>query len=472
MKSLLRTLLVATTLLGVASAATAEKKAPVKHEKPVVKVDSTPLEGKPGLVMTYADVLDPVQKAVVSIYSTKIVHQRVGNPLFRQLFPGLPDQERESKEEGLGSGVIVSTDGYILTNNHVVEDTDELKVALSDDREFIGKVIGTDPKTDIAVIKIEADKLPVVTLADSDKVRVGDVVFAVGNPLGVGQTVTMGIVSAKGRSLGILGDVGGYEDFIQTDAAINMGNSGGALVDAKGRLVGVNSAILSPSRGNIGIGFAVPVNLASSIMNSLVETGGVARGYLGVTTDILTADVAEQLELPRSTRGVVVTDIQPNTPAEKAGLKRTDVILAINGHAVSGQEELRLTIAQMAPGSVAKLKVARDGKERTIDVTLDKVIDKPNELFDGVEVKAISNDDRRRLGLERNFEGLLITKVDPRSPHAERLGAGVLILQIGRTPVADLASAREVVSGPGSYVLLLQMPNGRRFFQRLDVKER
>jgi Do/DeqQ family serine protease len=470
MKSVLRFLFCLGALLMVhapLSGATAEKKAPTKKPKPVVRVDGSPIEPRVGLVATYADVLDPVQKAVVSIYSTKIVHERIGNPLLRQLIPNFPDQDRESKQEGLGSGVIVSADGYILTNNHVVEGADELKVSLSDDREFIAKVIGADPKTDIAVVKIEATNLSVITLADSDKIRVGDVVFAVGNPLGVGQTVTMGIVSAKSRNVGILGDVGGYEDFIQTDAAINMGNSGGALVDAKGRLVGVNSAILSPSRGNIGIGFAIPVNLASSIMNSLVETGTVSRGYLGISTDNVTADIAEQLELPKDTRGVVITEISPNTPAEKAGLKRTDVILAINGHPVMNADELRLTIAQTAPGSVAKLKIVRDGKERMVDVTLDKFAEKPNELFEGVEVKALGADDRRRLGLDRRIDGLLITKVDERSPYADTLAPNMVIMEINRTPIADLSTAREIVQGPGRYLILVYTRAGARYLTLL-----
>ncbi|MCX6952402.1 MAG: trypsin-like peptidase domain-containing protein, partial [Verrucomicrobia bacterium] len=246
--------------LGAAAKGTKDAKdgksapAATPNKKPELLLDLTPVSaGKANVLTSYADVVEPVQKAVVSIYSTKIIKERMMvNPLLRQFFPGLQDQERESKQEGMGSGVIVSPDGYILTNNHVVEGADELKVSLADDREFVAKVIGTDPKTDVAVIKIESEKLPVVVLADSEKLRVGDIVFAVGNPLGVGQTVTMGIVSAKGRNkVGILD--GGYEDFIQTDAAINMGNSGGALVDAKGRLVGINSAILSPSRGNIGI---------------------------------------------------------------------------------------------------------------------------------------------------------------------------------------------------------------------------
>lgn len=434
------------------------------HPAPALQVDDSPIAAnKAGApVLSYADVVEPVQKAVVSIYSTKIVKERITNPLFRQFFPNLPDQERESKQQGLGSGVIVTSDGYILTNNHVVEGADELKVSLTDDREFIAKVIGTDPKTDIAVVKIEATKLPVVTLADSDKLRVGDVVFAVGNPLDVGQTVTMGIVSAKNRNVKILEEVGGYEDYIQTDAAINMGNSGGALVDARGRLVGINSAILSPSRGNIGIGFAIPVNLAASIMKSLIETGAVARGYLGVTTETVTPDVAEQLGLPRDTKGVVVSDIVPDSAADKGGLKRTDVILGVNGHSVSTLEELRLLIAQMAPGSVAKLRVVRDAKERTIDVTLDKFAEKPNELIAGVNVKPLGNDDRRRLGIDARVTGLLITDIAEDSPYRDRLAANAVIMEINRTPVRDIGDAKQLIQ-PGRNLLAIYFHGSARF---------
>ena len=431
-------------------AATAKdvKKSAAPNKKPAVRVDSTPVGdgGKAGLVMSYADVLEPAQKAVVSVYSTKIIKERIMiNPFFRQFFGNVPDQERESKQEGLGSGVIVTPDGYILTNNHVVEGADELKVTLADDRDFIAKVIGSDPKTDIAVLKIDAKDLPTITLADSGKLRVGDVVFAVGNPLGVGQTVTMGIVSATGRSkLGLLENVSGYEDFIQTDAAINMGNSGGALVDARGRLVGINSAILSPSRGNIGIGFAIPVNLASFIMNSLVESGAVARGYLGVTSDTVTPDVAEQLGLAKSTRGVVITDIDPDSPAEKAGLKRTDVILAINHHPISTWEELRLLVSQIVPESKAALKIVRDGRERTVDVTLGKVVDNPNELLTGVDVMPLTPEVRRRLGIQdTRITGLVITSVADDSPFRDRLAPSMVILEVNRFPVPDLRSARE-----------------------------
>ena len=446
--------------------------AAVPNPKPELRLDLSAISaGQSAVVTSYADVVEPVQRAVVSIYSTKIIKERVQvNPLFRQFFPGLQDQERESKQEGMGSGVIVSVDGYILTNHHVVEGADELKVSLSDDREFIAKVIGTDPKTDVAVIKIESETLPSVTLADSEKLRVGDIVFAVGNPLGVGQTVTMGIVSAKGRNkVGILD--GGYEDFIQTDAAINMGNSGGALVDAKGRLVGINSAILSPSRGNIGIGFAIPVNLAASIMNSLIATGRVSRGYLGVKSpDSVTPDVAEQLGLPRDTKGVLITDIDAGSPAEKAGLKRTDVILGVDGHTVTSLEDLRLRISQMIPGSVTRIKVMRDSLETIVEVTLGTLSENPNELFPGVNVTPLTNEARRRLGIvDPRISGLIITDLAEDSPFRERLAADVVIIEVNRRPVPDLAAAKAALKPPGENNLLAVYYRGQIRFAVITV---
>ncbi len=430
--------------------------------KPALRVDSTPIGSASGPVLSYADVVEPVQKAVVSIISSKEVRERLQmNPLLRHLFPDIPD-ERRSLEEGLGSGVIVSPDGYILTNNHVIEGADELKVALSDGRELIATVIGSDPKTDIAVVRIEANDLPVVTLADSDKLRVGDIVFAVGNPLGVGQAVTMGIVSAKNRNVRILEDVGGYEDFIQTDAAINMGNSGGALVDARGRLVGINSAIISPSRGNIGIGLAVPINLAAWIMNSLIETGTVARGYLGVSTEAVTPDLSEQLGLPRDAKGVVITDIVPNRAADVAGLKRTDVIVSVNDQPVASVEELRLRIAQMMPGSVANVKVMRDGRERVIPVKLDRFDERPDELFAGIRVKPLTPEDRRRLQIDLRVTGLLITAVADDSPYRDLLAVNAVIMEIARQPATDLATARSLVK-PGRNLLAIYYRGQVRF---------
>jgi serine protease Do/serine protease DegQ len=442
--------LLAVVLLATAYLVAAQPKArsapAVRPSPPAVRIDVSPLEAgtEPARLRSYADVIEPAQKAVVSVYSTRIVREQMAiNPLFRQYFGDLP--ERESRQEGLGSGVIVSPDGYILTNNHVIEGADELKVTLADDRDFPARIVGTDPKTDVAVLKIEAEGLPVLTLADSDRVRVGDIAFAVGNPLGVGQTVTMGIVSAKGRSrLGLLERVSGYEDFIQTDAAINMGNSGGALIDARGRLIGVNSAIISPSRGNIGIGFAIPVNLARFIMNSLVETGAVARGYLGVTSDTLTAELAEQLGLARGTRGVIITEIDAASPAEAAGLRRADVIIALNGQNVLTWEDLRVLVAQSLPDSKVGLKVLRDGKARTVEVELGRVIDNPDELVAGVEAAPLTPEVRRRLGLnDSRIAGLVVTRVSEDSPHRGRLAEGMVILEINRAPVPDLAAGRE-----------------------------
>lgn len=431
---------------GAAAQPKARAKSAVRPSPPAVRIDASPLEAgpEPSRLRSYAEVIEPAQKAVVSVYSTRIVRERMAiNPLFRQYFGDLP--ERESRQEGLGSGVIVSPDGYILTNNHVIEGADELKVTLADDRDFPARVVGTDPKTDVAVLKIEAEGLPVLTLADSDRVRVGDIAFAVGNPLGVGQTVTMGIVSAKGRSrLGLLERVSGYEDFIQTDAAINMGNSGGALIDARGRLIGVNSAIISPSRGNIGIGFAIPVNLARFIMNSLVETGTVARGYLGVTSDTLTAELADQLGLARGTRGVIITEIDAASPAEAAGLRRADVIVALNGQTVVTWEDLRVLVAQCLPDSKVSLKVLRDGEARTVEVELGRVVDNPDELVAGVEAAPLTPEVRRRLGLnDSRIAGLVVTRVSEDSPHRGRLAEGMVILEINRAPVPDLAAGRE-----------------------------
>ena len=440
--------------------------------KPLLHIDPTPVsEGRSPVVASYADVIDPVQKAVVSVYSTRIVREHLQvNPFFRQFF-GDDAPERESKQEGLGSGVIVSSDGYILTNNHVVEGADELKVLLPDDREFLAKVIGTDPKTDIAVIKIDADHLPTVTLADSDKLRVGDVVFAIGNPLNVGQTVTMGIISATGRKkLGLLDNVGGYDDFIQTDAAINMGNSGGALVDAKGRVVGINSAIISTSQGSIGIGFAIPIDLAANIMQSLIATGKVSRGYLGVATGDVTPEIAEQLGVGKDTRGVVVTDVRPDSPAAVAGLKRSDVILALNGKAVESLEDLRLLISETLPGTEVAIKLVRDGKEQTVKATLGTLSDEvaENEFLPGVTVTKLTDDKRRELNLDDRVAGLLITNVEDNSPYSDVLANGTVIIEIDRIPVTTVDAAKEMLtSGRHLFRVYFQGIFG---FQLIDVK--
>jgi serine protease Do/serine protease DegQ len=414
-------------------------------KKPTLKIDASPIsEGKSPVVTSYADALEAIRPAVVSVYSSKTVREQV--PEFYRQF-GV--QGREQKQRGLGSGVIVSADGYILTNNHVVDEADELKVLLNDDREFTAKVIGTDPKTDVAVIKIEADSLPVVTLADSAKLRVGDVVFAIGNPLGVGQTVTMGIISATGRKVGILDDVQGYEDFIQTDAAINQGNSGGALIDARGRLIGINSAILSNSQGNIGIGFAIPINLANTIMHSLIETGTVARGYLGVQTDVLTPDKAEEFDLPKDTRGVIITDLNPaDGPAAKAGLQRNDIIVGIDDKKVTNTEDLRLLIGQTPPETKVNVKYMRNGKAESKDIVLGRLADDSapaGELIPGLQVAPLDEEVRKQFRIDERVEGLVITDIDDNSPFRENFRTGAVIEQLNRMPVSDLASAKKAL---------------------------
>ena len=434
--------------------------------KPTLKIDPSPVaDGRPGLVASYASVVEPVQQAVVSVYSAKIVRQHLP-PYFRQFFG---DQERETREEGLGSGVIVSPDGYILTNNHVVEGADELNVALPDDREFKAKVIGTDPKTDVAIIKIDAQNLPTVTLADSDKLRVGDVVFAIGNPLNVGQTVTMGIVSALGRkNLHLLDDVGGYENFIQTDAPINMGNSGGALVDAKGRLVGINSAIMSTTSGSMGIGFAVPVNLAANVMQSLIATGTVARGYLGVGVDPLTPELAEAMgkaALGKELKGMVVSTVTPDSPAAKAGLKQEDVIVAINDKPVDSLEVLRLIIAQTSPGTTVKVKYLRDGKPAEMEVTLSRLPDDsaaPNEFLTGVTVARVNDELRRTYRMPDEVDGLVVTEIADDSPFRGKFRPGMVIVQIDRLPAEDVATVRAHLS-PGIHFCLVWNRGGYRY---------
>jgi Do/DeqQ family serine protease len=421
---------------------------------PELRRDSSPVSGtKAPVVTSYADTLDTVRPAVVSVYSSKLVRRSVPN-FIREYFGNIPDQER--RMSGLGSGVIVSADGYILTNNHVVEEADELEVQLGDERKFPAKLVGNDPKTDIAVIKIDATQLPHATLGDSDLLRVGDLVFALGNPLNIGQTVTMGIVSAVGRkNVNLLTDRDpeAYEDFIQTDAAINFGNSGGALVDAKGRLIGVNSGIATNNRGNIGIGFAVPINLASSVMRSLIETGTVVRGYLGVSTEHLTPELAESFGLSRETKGVIVMDLSPlDGPAAKAGLQREDIITEVDGKPVSSREDLRLMIAQTPPGTAVRVKYLRNGKPGTVTVTLGTLQDDTattGELLPGVSVAPLTEEYRRESRLDARFQGVLITQVSPSSRYVSTFPQGGIVEQINGVEVTDLPTAKRAIK-PGT----------------------
>ncbi|MBP7141989.1 MAG: Do family serine endopeptidase [Opitutaceae bacterium] len=461
-----------------------ERGRPREAEKPEISVDQEAVKNRPGApVATYADVVEAAQKAVVSVNITKIITQRRPvNPLFDHFFGDRVPRERESREQGIGSGVIVSKNGYILTNNHVVEGADVLNVTLPDEREFTARVIGTDPQTDVAVIKIDAEDLPALTLADSDKMRVGDVVFAIGNPLGIGQTVTMGIVSALGRNnLGLLDreDQVGYENFIQTDAAINMGNSGGALIDAKGRLAGINTAIVSTTRGNIGIGFAIPINLASMVMHSLVETGSVSRGFLGVNVDPLTAGLAEAMGLSKDSRGVIVTQVEAGSPADKAGLRQGDAILSINGRTIASRQDLRLFISQFAPGTEVQVRTVRvdskgrgrgshQTKEMETAIKLGRRANEKgsNEILPGVTVEPVTDEVRERLTLEDRVKGIVVTEVAADSPFAEQFVPNVVILEINRVPVRDPDAAREaIVTGQNNLFLVYY----RRAYRYLPV---
>jgi serine protease Do len=372
---------------------------------------------------------------------------------------------RSPKQFGLGSGVIVSKDGYILTNNHVVEEADEIKVSLNDGREFNAKVIGRDPKTDIAVIKIEAKDLPPITIADSDKIEVGDVSLAIGNPFGIGQSVTMGIVSATGR-----GNVGvDYEDFIQTDAAINPGNSGGALVDAEGRLIGINTAILSRSGGYQGVGFAVPVNLARNVMESLIKNGRVVRGFLGVNIQDINPSLAKTFKLPDD-KGALVGDVTPDSPALKGGIKSGDVILAFNNKSVADSRHLKLQVAQTAPGSTVPVKVLRDGKEQTLKVTVkelpgsektetaDNSNNNDNDALHGVAVADLDSQARTQLHTPKDIQGAAVTDVDQDSAAYEAgLRPGDVILEINRQPVHNADEAVKLTENLQDKTILLKV---------------
>ena len=329
----------------------------------------------PSTPNSFADVVARVAPAVVTVHSARRLraprqHPFFDDPRFRDFFgnqaPRVPQSELP-RLQGVGSGVIVSGEGYVLTNHHVIDGAEEIRVETSDRRSFGAKIVGSDPPSDLAVLQIDERNLPVLAMGDSDRARVGDVVLAIGNPLGLEQTVTAGIISAKGRSTGI--SDGSFEDFLQTDAPINQGNSGGALINAAGELIGINSQILSPTGGNIGIGFAIPVNMAKSVMEQLVRTGRVRRGSLGVTIQPVTPEIAATLRL-QDVRGTLVNSVAPGSPAERAGLRRGYVITALNGAPVADSNSLRNAVAGTQPGTEISLTVHREGREDQLRVTL------------------------------------------------------------------------------------------------------
>jgi Do/DeqQ family serine protease len=390
--------------------------------------------------------------------------------LFRRFFGGefdgrVPRRNFDMpRQEGVGSGVIATKDGYILTNNHVVDGADEVKVTLQDGREFTAKVVGRDPKSDVAVIKIDATDLPAIPMADSDKVEVGDIVLAIGNPFGIGQTVTTGIVSAKDRgSMGL-----DYEDFIQTDAAINPGNSGGALVDADGRLIGINTAILSRSGGNQGIGFAIPANLARDVMDSLIKDGHVTRGYLGVMIQDLTPALAKKFNL-KDTAGALVADVTPKSPADKAGIKSGDIITEFNGKPVTDSRHLKLEAARTKPGRTVPVRVLRDDATKTLDVVVKEMPGteelakadtqgKDTGTLNGVGVADLNNQARQQFEIPETVQGAVVTQVEPDSAAAEAgLKPGDVIQEINRKPVKSSEEAVRLTENPKDKVTLLRV---------------
>jgi serine protease Do len=364
-----------------------------------------------------------------------------------------PRMQRAPRQRALGSGVIVSTDGYILTNNHVVDGADEIKVELTDDRTLSAKLVGTDKPSDLALLKVSAGDLHPIAIGNSEGVRVGDVVLAVGNPLGVGQTVTMGIISAKGRSTTV-GD-GGYEDFLQTDAPINHGNSGGALVNTKGELVGINSQILSSNDGNIGIGFAIPANMAKNVMEQLRSNGKVTRAQLGVTVQGVTPEMADSLGLKQAT-GAIISNVTEGSAAEKAGLKRGDIIKSFNGLPVHDTNTLRNRVAESGPGSNADVMIVRDGNEKRMTVKLDEATgsktarsrDTENGSSDdkaslGVSVAPLTPELAERAGASKDAHGLVVEDVNPDGRAADAgIRAGDVIQEVNREPVKSIDDLR------------------------------
>ena len=440
--------------------------------KPGDPVSAPPVasSGIGGVQVSYADLVQRVAPAVVTIRSTERVRAAqqypfTDDPMFRQFFGDrMPQQQTPQRVQGVGSGVIVNADGYILTNHHVVDGAVDIKVELTDNRTFTAKLVGSDPASDLAVLKIDAKDLPTLSLGDSDKVRVGDPVLALGNPLGIGQTVTSGIISAKGRQTGI--SDGSFEDFLQTDAAINRGNSGGALVNTSGELIGINSQILSPSGGNIGIGFAIPANMAKVVMEQLLKSGKVHRGMLGVTIQAIDSDLAASLNMPVA-RGAIVTSVAPGGPAEKAGIKRGDVITSINNQPTTDNNVLRNQVASLAPGATANVGVLRNGRDQNLQVTLAELPDqKQPESEDtdsgaatgntgteryGLTLQPLTSDTASRYGLDATDQGLLVTRVDPSSNAADAgIRQGDLIQEVNRQPVKSFVEFGNAIRQSGS----------------------
>lgn len=442
---------------------------------------------------SFADVIEKASPAVVSIRMTRVIKASeqqsdnpfMSDPFFRQFFGGPNARPRDQREEGLGSGIIVSPSGYILTNNHVVDKATKLKVELSDGRDFPGKVVGKDAQTDVAVVKIDASNLPVLPFANSDGARVGDLCFAIGNPFGQDHTVTMGIVSAKHRSL----ERGTYiQNFIQTDAAINPGNSGGALINANGQLIGMNTMILTGGGtsfggegGNIGIGFAIPSNLAKSVMDQIEKTGKVSRGYIGVSLENLTPDLSQQFGV-KGTQGAIVAEVTPNGPGAKAGLKQGDVITAIDGKKVEGSDDLTMDVISHEPGTTVTLDVLRNGQPTTMKVTLgtrpggvdwnkpgnnngnEPDSDNGNEgnaSARGITVENLTPDLAQQIGVPPTTHGVVVDSVDASSPAADSVGRGMVITAVDRRPVNNVEEFKRAMAQAEGKAVLITYTSGQ-----------
>ncbi len=426
-----------------------------------------------GVRTSYADIVDKTSPAVVRIATERkaeVPDQSPFGDMFHDMIPR-QQQPQQRKERGAGSGVVINADGTILTNHHVIDGAEKITVQMVDNKTYDAKVVGSDPPSDLAVLKIEAENLPYLTLGDSDKVRVGDIVLAIGNPLGIGQTVTAGIISAKGRRTG-LSDGSSFQDFLQTDAPINRGNSGGALVNVNGELIGINSQILAggASGGNIGIGFAIPSNMAKNVLEQILKEGKVHRGMLGISIQDLTDDVAEGLDL-KGTKGVLVSNVTPGSAADKAGIKRGDVITAINGEKLEDGNSLRNKVAGTPPGTEVKVTLIREGKEQEVTAKLDEfqipgqTDDKQDKNSDGdsksggklgLDLKPLTPDDAQQLGVPSEVKGLVVVAVDPNGAAAdEGIMRGDVIMEVNRQPVETLDQMQKALEKAGDRSVLL-----------------
>lgn len=434
-----------------------------------------------------ADVAAKVTPSVVNVFSEKVSQATApdlspffSDPYFRFFFdqPGRSFREApRRREQSLGSGVIVAADGVIVTNNHVVAQAKKIRVALKDGREFEAKLVGSDPKSDVAVLRVEAKDLPAIAVADSSKIRIGELVLAIGNPFGIGQTVTMGIISAVGRAnMGITD----YEDFIQTDAAINPGNSGGALVTMDGNLVGINTAIVSRSGGYQGIGFAIPSNMAMQVKDSIVKHGKVVRGWLGVAIQDVTEQLSKSIDVaPQS--GVLISDVTPDGPAAKAGLKRGDVVKAIDGTKTTDSAHLRNLVALAGKGKTVKVDLLREGKDMSFDVTLGELPADGSAVgrgaertedtgpFAGVGVQELDGATRGRMRIPSGVLGVLVTRVDPQSPSASMgLRPGDVIVEVNRTATPTVDAFRKAAKQTERRALVLVYRDGVTIFMSLS----